>query len=147
MKKCLALKLLFQFRIPIDGNDGTFRRCEERYIMLEIQENETVDQLIDRFYASAKKENFSYKNINGDSVFLEFVGVLDYILWDYDPQNEFWYDYTTRKLPMERKKELTLSKTELKRRIAAGESAGTQHVMRPGRRFELNNLTFHTNEI
>ena len=54
----LALKLLYQFRVMIDGSPGVFRRCEERYIVLE--DVEDVFLAIDEFYANKDSENHSY---------------------------------------------------------------------------------------
>ncbi|MDO4627792.1 MAG: hypothetical protein Q4C70_01275 [Planctomycetia bacterium] len=136
MSQKLALKLLFQFRIPIDGDSGVYRRCEERYVMLNVQDGEDINQVIDQFYKKIKKEDYVYQNTNGDQVFFEFVGVMDYIVWDYREENEFWYDYRTRKLPMENKTKLTLSKRELKQKIANSEKAGGQ-LSTWGRRFNI----------
>ena len=121
----LALKLLFQFRVEINGSSGVFRKCEERYIVIENVEN--VVDTINNFYKTRKEWNHSFISTRGHKVYYEFIGVMDYILWGCEQsKGEFWYDYTIKKLPMENKSKLTMSKAELLKRIRENEKKDYQ---------------------
>ena len=112
----LALKLLYQFRVVINGSSGVFRRCEERYIVLDAPDGPL--EAFEKFYKERKRRNHSYTSTDGHRVHCEFVGIIDYILLGTECcENEFWYDFFIKKLPMERKNVLTLSKSEIKTRI------------------------------
>jgi hypothetical protein len=112
----LACKLLFQFRVIIGNSSGVFRKCEERYICINDIEN--VNDAIEKIFSYARKANRNYINPAGNKVYVEFVGVLDFILLGAECDDiEFWYDYTVRKLPMENKKNSVMNKSDLKKKI------------------------------
>jgi len=112
----MAAKLLFQFRVIIDNSSGIYRKCEERYVVFDIVTD--VYETLDRIYECAKNKNRSFKNCGGNKVYFEFVGISDYIIMGAEcEENEFWYDFVVKKLPMENKKKLTMSKSEIKRKI------------------------------
>ncbi len=112
----IALKLLFQFRVMVGKSAGVQRKCEERYIVIDNVHD--ISSTLDSVYSYAKKSERVYKNTDGNTVYHEFVGVIDYILMENECDDiEFWYDYTTRRLPMENKKAITMSKSTIKKKI------------------------------
>ena len=112
----IAFKLLFQFRVMVNGSPGTYRKCEERYVMID--DVDDCMKAVDQIYAYAKEKKHSYYNAGGNKVHFEFVGVIDFILMDIECEdNEVWYDYVTLKQPMENKAKLTISKSDIKKKI------------------------------
>ena len=96
-----SAKLLFQFRVVVDGDSGTRRLCEERMLVLRARGAKAA-------LAEAKRRGkagqHTYKNSDGNSVHFEFVGVLDLLeLGISCEKDEVWYDIVQRVRPMERK--------------------------------------------
>ena len=96
-----AAKLLFQFRVVVDGSSGIRRLCEERIIVFSSKNGATA-------LREAKKrgrgEEHSYKNTDKNWVHFEFVGVLE--LLGLEPAcepDEVWYEIKQRILPKERR--------------------------------------------
>jgi hypothetical protein len=114
MKK-LALKLLYQFRVMVNNSPGTYRKCEERYVIKDIVDDD-IEATLDDFFANIKSSNHSFIDTYGHKVYCEFIGVMDYILLD-EYNEEVWYDYCIKRLPMENKKKIIISKSEIKKRI------------------------------
>ena len=99
-----AAKLLFQFRVLVDGDPGVRRLCEERIITFLATDARPA---LAEARKLGRKAQHRYRNAHGNPVFFEFVGVLDLI--GLDPAcepNEVWYDLVRRVKPMERRKKL-----------------------------------------
>lgn len=95
-----AAKLLFQFRVTVDGDDGVMRTCEERIVVLRATH---AREALARAKRYGRKEQHRYRNSDGNPVRFEFVGVLDLLLLGQEcEEDEVWYDIVTRKQPMER---------------------------------------------
>ena len=147
----LSLKLLYQFRVMVDGTPGTYRQCDERYVVMDV-ENDDVEAAIDRFFAKIKETNFRSRNTDGNTFFYEFVGVLEFMIWELEPipfwdterddeVEEFWYEYRVRKLPMENRKKLTISKAEMKKRLRQQPARIEENIRKLRGAGRLNNLT------
>ena len=96
-----AAKLLFQFRVMVDGSPGVRRTCEERIITLSGTHAQAALREAKRRGRAAQHR---YKNSDGNPVHFEFIGVLE--LLRLDPaceSDEVWYDITDRVRPMERR--------------------------------------------
>lgn len=95
-----AAKLLFQFRVTVDGDDGVMRTCEERIVVLRATHARDALARAKRY---GRKAQHAYRNDDGNPVRFEFVGVLDLQLLGFEcDEDEVWYDIVTRKQPMER---------------------------------------------
>jgi hypothetical protein len=99
-----AAKLLFQFRVVVNGHSGVRRRCEERIIIFCSTSARAA-------LSAAKKRGRSgqirYKNSDGNPVFFEFIGVLDLLQLGLEcEEDEVWYDIVERVRPMERRARL-----------------------------------------
>lgn len=106
-----AAKLLFQFRVVVDGDDGVMRTCEERILVLRASSARKALAMAKRRGREARKR---WWNEAGDPVHFEFVGVLDLLhLGEECDEDEVWYDIVRRKQPMERAAELVPAEAEL----------------------------------
>lgn len=106
-----AAKLLFQFRVVVNGSSGIRRTCEERIITLSAAHGKAALREAKRY---GRAEQHRYKNNDGNPVYFEFVGVLD--LLRLDPMcepGEVWYDITERIRPMERRATIIPPATQL----------------------------------
>jgi hypothetical protein len=97
-------KLLFQFRIVVNGDSGIRRLCEERMIVFRAAGARAA-------LAEAKRRGraaqYRIKNTSGNPVHFEFVGVLDLLELGMEcEKDEVWYDIVRRVRPMERKAQL-----------------------------------------
>ena len=106
-----AAKLLFQFRVIVDGSSGTRRLCEERIIAFS-SKNATAA------LCEAKKRGrdaeYSYKNNEKNWVHFEFVGVLELLRLDPGCEpDEVWFEIKERILPMERRASILLAENKL----------------------------------
>ena len=96
-----AAKLLFQFRVDIDGDAGKRRTCEERIVVTTARSAASALTKSKRKGHSAQHD---YCNNDGNAVFFEFVGVMDLLeLGAESDPDEVWYDIRERLLPMERR--------------------------------------------
>ncbi len=96
-----AAKLLFQFRVMVDGSPGVRRTCEERIVTFSSTHGQAALHEAKRRGRAAQ---FRYKNSDGNPVHFEFVGVLELLRLDSDSESdEVWYDITERVRPMERR--------------------------------------------
>jgi hypothetical protein len=96
-----AAKLLFQYRVMVDGSPGIRRTCEERIITFSATHGQAALREAKRRGRAAQHR---YKNSGGNFVHFEFVGVME--LLRLDPaceSDEVWYDITERVRPMERR--------------------------------------------
>lgn len=99
-----AAKLLFQFRVVVNGNSGKRRICEERIIVLEAPTAKKALSLAKRCW---KKAQHRYHNNEGNPVHFEFVGVMELLELGIECQaDEVWYDIVERVSPSERKGKL-----------------------------------------
>ena len=99
--KRYAAKLLFQFRVVIDGDSGKRRTCEERLIVITAESGPKALSLAKR---KGRKSQYRYKNGDGNPVHFEFIGIMDLLCLGTEcDDDEVWYDIVERLLPMERK--------------------------------------------
>jgi len=99
--KRYAAKLLFQFRVVIDGDSGKRRICEERIITLEAKAAKKALALAKR---KGLMSQFRYENSDGNPVHFEFIGVMELLcLGPECEKDEVWYDIVEHLLPLERK--------------------------------------------
>lgn len=110
MKRFVA-KLLFQFRVVVDGVSNKRRICEERLILLSAKSARNALSLAKR---KGRISQFRYENSDGNPVHFEFIGVADLLcLGSESDKDEVWYDITTHLLPMERKERFIPPESEL----------------------------------
>lgn len=106
-----AAKLLFQFRVTVDGSDGIMRTCEERIVVLRATH---ARDALAKAKRHGRKAQFDYRNDDGNPVHFEFVGVLDLLHLGPECEGyEVWYDIVTRKQPMERAASILPKESEL----------------------------------
>lgn len=99
-----AAKLLFQFRVFVDGKPGKQRICEERIVVLRAK---STQHALVKAKAKGKTAQHRYKNTDGNPVKFEFIGVMDLRLLGIEcDEEEVWYDIVKRLQPSERKKSL-----------------------------------------
>ena len=99
-----AAKLLFQFKVVINGNPGKRRICEER---IAIFQGKTAKQALSQAKQYGKNCEHWYVNPDGHRVYFQFIGVMDLLRlgMGFD-ENEVWYEVKERLLPSERKSRL-----------------------------------------
>ncbi|HJT79452.1 MAG TPA: DUF4288 domain-containing protein [Gemmataceae bacterium] len=113
-----AAKLLFQFRVDVDGDPGKRRTCEERIINFSAR---SPRDALQRAKRRGKKGEHSYKNSDGNTVFFEFVGIIDLMSLGVEAEaDEVWYDIRERLLPMERRDKIIPADDVLLRRLGTG---------------------------
>ena len=107
-----AAKLLFQFRVTVDGEDGKRRICEERIILLEAKH---AKHAVTKAKQRGREGKHTYKTSDGNRVRFEFVGVLELIqLGSECEPDEVWYEIRDRLTPSERKEKLIPPESELR---------------------------------
>jgi len=110
-KKRFAAKLLFQFRVVIDGDSGKRRLCEERIVLLNATNGKAA---LREAKNKGRAARYKYKNSDGNPVNFEFVGVLELLCLDPACEtDEVWYEIVERVLPMEKKRRLIQPKKKL----------------------------------
>ena len=116
--KRFSAKLLFQFRVQINGDDGIYRTVEERICTVAARSAADALRL---FKVNARETEIQYINNDGNKVFFEFIGVMEMIELGIEcNKNEVWYEILTLKIPMERKSEFVPPETELNAFIQQG---------------------------
>jgi hypothetical protein len=106
-----AAKLLFQYRVMVDGSPGIRRTCEERIIMFSATGGQAALREANRRGQAAQHR---YKNSDGNFVHFELVGVME--LLRLDPaceSDEVWYDIIERVRPMERRASIIPPESQL----------------------------------
>ncbi len=96
-----AAKLLFQYRVMVDGSPGARRLCEERIITISATHGQAALQEAKRRGRTAQHR---YKSGDGNPVHFEFIGVME--LLRLDPacdDDEVWYEIKERVRPSERR--------------------------------------------
>src|SRR5262245_50355553 len=110
-----AAKLLFQFRVEIDGDSGKRRTCEERIINFSARSSRDALRKAKRRGQSGE---YTYKNSDGNTVSFEFVGIMDLLDLGWEVEaGEVWYDIRERLLPMERRRKIIPTDQELLGRL------------------------------
>lgn len=96
-----SAKLLFEFRVAVDGVVGRRRLCEERIIVLHAR---SAKAALAQAKRKGKKGETRYRNGDGNPVHFAFIGVMDLLCLglECDP-DEVWYDIVERLAPSERK--------------------------------------------
>jgi hypothetical protein len=119
-----AAKLLFQFRV---GPRARSRRrlCEERTVLFRAN---SPKQALSKAKRAGKAAQLTYVNSDGQTVYFEFVGVMDLLhLGRECNQDEVWYEVKELVKPMERRAKLARSDTEL---ICRGSAIGARRTAR-----------------
>ncbi|WP_444925298.1 DUF4288 domain-containing protein [Microbulbifer sp. TRSA002] len=106
-----AAKLLFQYRVHIDGEDNKRRTCEERIINIGAEDPEVALKKVKSY---GKSEQHNYRNSDGNKVYFEFVGVMDMMhLGNEAEKEEVWYEIKEYLTPKERKEKLLPKEKDL----------------------------------
>jgi len=93
-------KLLFQFRVTVDGSAGVRRVCEERIINFEATDARAA---LKEAKKRGRAAQHSYRNNHGYPVFFQFLGVMELLRLDgVCDEDEVWYDIVKRVKPKER---------------------------------------------
>jgi hypothetical protein len=109
--KRFAAKLLFQYRVVVDGPQGKIRICEERIVTFLAT---SPSAALKTAAGKGTKAKRNYLNDEGNKVFFEFVGVMDLLkLGSECEPDEVWYDINKRMLPMERRRSILPSRAAL----------------------------------
>lgn len=102
--KRYAAKLLFQFRVTVDGSYGKRRTCEERIILIQAR---SAAQALAWAKRKGRHQEHRYSNSDGNPVDVQFIGVMELKRLDLVCEDdEVWYEITERLLPMERAERL-----------------------------------------
>jgi hypothetical protein len=110
-----AAKLLFQFRVDVNGDVGKRRLCEERIINFSAR---SPREALQTAKVRGKRGEHSYKNGDGNKVSFEFVGIMDLMSLGVEAEpDEVWYEIHERLLPMERRSKLIPADDVLLRRL------------------------------
>jgi Domain of unknown function (DUF4288) len=109
--KRYSAKLLFQFRVIVEGESGKRRICEERIVVLGAR---SAERALAKAKRKGAKSEFSYTNDEGNPVHFEFVGVMDLLELGIEcDKDEVWYDIVERLCPSERRHKLIPPEVEL----------------------------------
>jgi hypothetical protein len=96
-----AAKLLFQFRVSVDGKSLKRRLCEERIVVVRAKSARVALALAKR---KGRASHDRYKNAHDDWVNFEFIGVMELLCLDPEcEKDEVWYELRKRLLPSERR--------------------------------------------
>jgi len=97
-------KLLFQYRVVVDGVSSKMRTVEERIMTITARNTRMALAEIKK---RAYRDQTEYTNNDGNKVFIEFVGVMDFIELGIEcSEHDVWYEIKTMREPMERKGQL-----------------------------------------
>jgi hypothetical protein len=109
--KRYSAKLLFQFRVVVNGASGKRRHCEEQIVLISAR---NAKDALSKAKRRGEKSQFDYLNDGGNSVYFEFIGVTDLLeLGNECEPDEVWYDIFKLLLPSERRDKLIPLETEL----------------------------------
>ena len=99
-----AAKLLFQFRVKTPQGSSVRRICEERIVLIQAS---SASEAITGAEAVGRRNVMRYENSDGNTVFFEFVGILELLRLGVEcDAEEVWYDIVERVRPMERRSDL-----------------------------------------
>jgi hypothetical protein len=97
--------------VESQGDSGKRRLCEERIVHCPAGSGREALTLAKQKGALAEHH---YPNSDGNTVFFEFVGVVELIHLGIEcEEDEVWYEISERLLPMERKDRLVPPEEEL----------------------------------
>jgi hypothetical protein len=106
-----AAKLLFQYRVDINGDPGKRRLCEERIVVFEAKNAQAA---LKKSQRHGKLVEHSYSNDEGNTVYFEFIGIMELLELGVEcDADEVWYDIRERMLPMEHREKLIPPESEL----------------------------------
>ena len=106
-----AAKLLFQYRVMVDGSAATRRLCEERIITFPSSHGRAALREAKRRGCAAQH---SYTNGDANRVYFEFVGVMELLcLESACDADEVWYEMPERVRPMERRAQFIPPESQL----------------------------------
>ena len=113
-----AAKLLFQYRVDVDGDTGKRRVCEERIVNFSAR---SPREALRKAKQRGTKAGHSYQNSDGITVTFELVGIMDLMRLGIETEaDEVWYEIRERLLPMERRAKLIPADDVLLRRLKNG---------------------------
>lgn len=102
--KRYAAKLMFQFRVVVDGESSKRRTCEDRIVLIQAKSARAALSAAKR---RGKESEFRCLNDEGNPVYFEFVGIMDLLELGIEcREDEVWYDIVERLSPMERRSRL-----------------------------------------
>jgi hypothetical protein len=106
-----AAKLLYQFRIVINGKSNKKRNCEEKIILIKANNSENAYK---KAIIRGKKDEHNFLNNDGNTVFYEFIGIMDLMhLGIETEEDEVWYEVKAYLKPKERKSNFIPKKNNL----------------------------------
>jgi hypothetical protein len=106
-----SAKLLFQFRVDVDGDPGKRRFCEERIVVIQAK---SAQDAVEKSRRRGERAEHSCINDSGNTVNFEFIGIIDLLLLGAECEDdEVWYEIRKRMLPMERRDQLVPPESEL----------------------------------
>jgi hypothetical protein len=112
-----AAKLLFQYRVEVNGRFGKRRLCEERIINFTARSSRDAMRFAKR---RGQGGEYSYTNSQGNLVAVDFVGIMDLIKLGREADADVvWYEMVERVLPMERSGKIIPMDDVLLRRLSA----------------------------
>lgn len=110
-KRRYAAKLLFQFRVVVDGESNKRRPCEERIVTIRCC---SARQALRIAQKRGHCEQFDYINSADNPVYYEFIGVLELMCLERDcKEDEVWYELREMLTPMERRDSLLPEEDQL----------------------------------
>lgn len=102
--KRYAARLLFQFRVMVNGNPGVRRLCEDRIIVLHAVGARSA---LAKAQTRGRAAEYQHPNSDGTPVFFEFIGITDLLELGVECEpDEVWYDIVQKVKPMERRRKL-----------------------------------------
>ncbi len=111
MKNRYSALLFFQYRVDIGGVSNKRRTCEKRIITFSSSRPHKAYEIAEK---RGKASNYSYENNDENTVYFEFVGVMDLLKLGVEcDDDEVWYEIREYVSPMERKKGLIPRRREL----------------------------------
>ncbi len=115
--KRFAAKLLFQFRVDVNGDPGKRRLCEERIVIFKARSAKSAMTTAKR---KGRADEHDYLNCDGNRVYFELIGVMDLLELGVECEaDEVWYELHYRNLPMERREQLIPADEKLINRCRA----------------------------
>jgi Domain of unknown function (DUF4288) len=109
-------QIAFQFRVDLGGDSGKRRTCEERILNLQAS---TAGSALSQAKRRGKGAEFEFVNAAGDTVYFEFIGVLDLLELGLETEDdEVWYNVYGRIEPMERRSALLPNEDVLLQRVS-----------------------------
>ncbi len=106
-----AAKLLFQYRVVVNGKSNRRRICEERLVVVHAPAAEAAHRSALKYGRGAQHR---YKNPAGNPVHCEFLGILDLLELGVEcGPDEVWYEIKYMLMPKERSRKILPPKHKL----------------------------------